>query len=156
MTTAELLSTAKDLLSTWTTESKTIEPNRLDVAIAPEHLLDAVTAMTESHWGYLITITGLDPGPATGQLEVLYHFCSGAAVTTLRVRIPRDQPNIASIKDIIPPALFFERELSEMFGIAVGDLKDGDHLFLPENWPAGVYPLRKDFQASKATEQTSD
>ena len=33
----------------------------------------------------------------------------------------------------------------EMFGVTVVDTPNPDRLFLPDEWPAGVYPLRKDF-----------
>ncbi len=149
MTTAESLDQVQSLLLEWAKESKRIEPNRLDIVIDADHLLAAVQTLTRAHWGYLVTITGLDPGAATGQLEVLYHFAEGAAVLSLRVRIPRQEATIASIQKIVPPASFFERELAEMFGIRVGELKDGDHLFLPEDWPGGQYPLRKDWTISQ-------
>ncbi|MBK8901102.1 MAG: nickel-dependent hydrogenase large subunit [Anaerolineaceae bacterium] len=35
-----------------------------------------------------------------------------------------------------------------MFGITVTDTPHTEHLFLPDDWPAEVYPLRKDFDAS--------
>ncbi len=151
MNTPELLDQATILLKEYAVETKKIEPHRLDVVINAEHLLDAVGDLVRAHWGYLISVMGLDPGPATGQLEVLYHFGEGAAVVALRVRIPREQASIPSIQGIIPPASFFERELSEMFGIRVGDIPGDAHLFLPEDWPNGSYPLRKDWKAASTT-----
>jgi formate hydrogenlyase subunit 5 len=45
----------------------------------------------------------------------------------------------------IPGATFFERELSEMFGITVVGTPNPDRLFLPDQWPTDAPPLRKDF-----------
>jgi membrane-bound hydrogenase subunit beta len=45
---------------------------------------------------------------------------------------------------MIPGALFSEREKQEFFGITVKDIPDGRRLFLPEDFPQGVYPWRKD------------
>ena len=42
-------------------------------------------------------------------------------------------------------ATFFERELSEMFGITVVGTPNPDRLFLPDDWPTDAPPLRKDF-----------
>ena len=64
----------------------------------------------------------------------------------LRVGLGRDRPVIPTICNIIPSASFFERELSEMFGITVEGTPNPARLFLPDEWPAGVYPLRKDYQ----------
>ncbi len=89
---------------------------------------------------------------------MLYHFCEGAAIATLRVRLPRAEPKLVSISGLIPAAAFFERELSEMFGISIPDASYPEHLFLPEDWPSGVFPLRKDFQmaTSQAATKTEE
>jgi Ni,Fe-hydrogenase III component G len=46
---------------------------------------------------------------------------------------------------VVPGAEVFERELREMFGIEITGLHTPDRLYLPDDWPAGVYPMRKDF-----------
>jgi Ni,Fe-hydrogenase III component G len=46
---------------------------------------------------------------------------------------------------VIPGAESFERELHEMFGIEITGLHTPDRLYLPDDWPDGVYPMRKDF-----------
>ncbi len=124
----------------WTTP----EDNRLDAQVAPANLLPAVKALDNHKWGYLVAITGLDHGAAAGEMEVFYHFCCGPSVLTLRVTVPHEQAAVPSICPIIPCASVFERELAEMFGIEVYGTPDPSRLFLPDNWPEGVYPLRKD------------
>jgi Ni,Fe-hydrogenase III component G len=134
------------LLEPWAKDTRAPEPNRLDISIEALDLSSAVAALSFAHWGYLSAITGLDLGAAAGSIEVLYHFCAGAAVATLRVRTPRAAPSVPSICRIMPSASFFERELSEMFGVAVVDTPNPDRLFLPDDWPAYAYPMRKDFE----------
>src|SRR5690349_20929332 len=95
------LQQAEQLLAPWRTEGTHPETNRLDVVIASSSLRHAVTALQEAHWGYLSAITGLDLGPESGQMEALYHFCFGAAITTLRVRLPRTALTLPTIEDII-------------------------------------------------------
>ncbi len=133
-------------------------PDGLDVSITADDLREAVQILIDADWGYLITITGLDLGPEEGAMEVLYHFAQGAAVVTLSVRIGRERETavIPSICAIIPSASFFERELSEMLGITVRNTPNTDHLFLPDDWPAGVYPLRKEFMANTSTAEAKD
>jgi NADH:ubiquinone oxidoreductase subunit C len=118
----------------------------LDVTITPDELLTVIQTLLDNDWGYLATITGVDLGVEAGQIEVLYHFCHGAAVVTLSVKVPRDNAVVPSICGIIPSASFFERELIEMLGITITNTPNTDHLFLPDNWPDNVYPLRKDFE----------
>jgi len=122
----------------------TPEDNRLDARVVPVNLLPAVKTLDDHAWGYLVAITGLDGGAEVSEMEVLYHFCRGAAVLTLRVTIPRYAAAIPSICTIIPYASVFERELAEMFGIEVYGTPDPARLFLPDDWPEGVFPLRKD------------
>ena len=132
------------------------EPNRLDVNIEAGDLQKATEALLNAHWGHLSSITGLDLGVEADALEALYHFCEGPAVTTLRVRLPRHGSQIESVSKLIPAAGFFEREMAEMFGITVTGMPDSTHLFLPEDWPDGVYPLLKDFDIEKSKPQAGN
>jgi NADH:ubiquinone oxidoreductase subunit C len=125
---------------------KITEPavHRVDAYLDPGRLLPAVKSLHDARWGYLSAITGLDD-LKSNEIEVLYHFCHRAAVATLRVRIPRDKATIPSICSIKAGATFFERELSEMFGIDVLGTPNPDRLFLPDEWPTDKPPLLKDF-----------
>ena len=145
MSTETLLKTAGELLAPFALETTPIEPDRLDIALTPDALLPAVQALISAHWGYLSAITGLDHGPEAGEMEVLYHFCSAAAIVTLRVRVPRGEPCVPSVCALIPYAILYERELMEMLGVTVTNIPNSERLFLPDDWPEGVYPLRKDF-----------
>jgi NADH:ubiquinone oxidoreductase subunit C len=152
----EAIQTAQDLLNMWTSGMSTPDLSRLDVVLAPKDLKPAVKILQKAHWGYLSAITGLDhpPLPASpdgkqpaqdGSLEMLYHFCEGAAILTLRVSVPYARPAIPSICDILPYATLYEREAIEMFGATFRGTPNTDHFVLPEDWPSGVYPLRKSF-----------
>jgi NADH:ubiquinone oxidoreductase subunit C len=168
MTTETVLQNGAALLTPWAKGQRTPEANRLDVLIHAPDLLACVKALLDARWGYLVAITGLDyvgksaaafaqdarwlslveagaPAAPEGVLEVLYHFSDGPAMLTLRMLLLRDRAAIASVCGLIPSASFFERELSEMFGIQVVNTPDPKRLFLSDDWPAEVYPLRKDF-----------
>jgi Ni,Fe-hydrogenase III component G len=154
MDTQQALQTAETLLQPIVSQFARPAPERLDAAVAAAQLPAAVEALTRARFGYLSAITGLDHPPAppkagevaaAGHVEALYHFCSGAAVVTLRVMVPYDEARVPSICHLIPSATLFERELGEMIGITVEGTPVPDHLLLPENWPDGVYPLRKSF-----------
>jgi len=138
------LEAARDLLRAWTQTAQTPEANRLDIVVTAGDLLAAVDALKTSRWGYLSAITGLDHGREMPSLEVLYHFCSDAAIVTLRVSAPRENPSVPSICHLMPCEVVFEAELAEMFGIRVVGIPDDDRLFLPDDWDETVYPLRKD------------
>jgi len=122
----------------------------LDLDVEADELLAIIAALLDNEWGYLATITGVDLGPEAGIIELLYHFCHGTAVVTLVVKLPRDNAVVPSVCGIIPSASFYEREVAEMLGVTITNTPNTDHLFLPDNWPDGVYPLRKDFHMPTA------
>jgi NADH:ubiquinone oxidoreductase subunit C len=156
---ADVLQKGEEILNGIAKEIKRPEDNRVDVIIEPRQLLDAAKALTDNSWGYLSAITGLDHAKLTettpegkkvysqteGDVEVLYHFCNGAAVITLRVTLPYQHAEIDSVCGILPLATLYEREASELFGITFKNTPDSSKLLLPDDWPAGIYPLRKAF-----------
>jgi ech hydrogenase subunit E len=146
---------AETLLAPWTKGTATPEANRLDVTIATSDLPAAAQAIADADWGYLIAITGLDPGPKTGELEVLHHFGAGPDIVTLRTRTPRDQASVPSICSAYVYAENYERELAEMFGITVEGSPNPSRLYTSDDWPNDLYPLRKDFDPKKAPLRTS-
>jgi Ni,Fe-hydrogenase III component G len=144
MTPEVLLDTAQQLLTEWAKATTKPTANRLDVQIEAADLPQAAQVLRQARWGFLTAITGLDD-IKTNELEALYHFVNGAANVNLRVRIPRENASIPSVCSSFTGATFFERELSEMFGITVVGTPNPDRLFLPDQWPTDSPPLRKDF-----------
>jgi NADH-quinone oxidoreductase subunit D len=154
MNTETALQNAQALLSAWIRQSSAPEQNRLDLMVLPEHLPAAVQALSAEPWGYLSAITGLDLGVEAGEIECLYHFCQAAAIVTLRVRTPRQAARLPSICSILPYASLYERELMEMFGVDIPDAPNKERLFTPDDWPSGIYPLRKDSQPQEVLAQS--
>ena len=119
-------------------------PRRIFVRVAPADLVAAVTLLRDGYdCAFLSTITGLDAGEA---FELLYHFASPVTTVHVRTAVPRTDPRLPSICPVIPGAVLYERELQEMFGIVVEGIPDGRRLNLPDYWPDGVFPLRKDWK----------
>lgn len=154
METGTALQKAEELVKPWTKESVKPFENRLDVTILPQDFVPAVKALQDARWGYLSAITGVDrPGESEGDghVEVLYHFCEGAAILTLKANLPYQNPVIDSVCGLIPSATLYEREVIEMFGVTINNTPNSDHLLLPDGWPEGVYPLRKSFNGFNAS-----
>ncbi len=148
MDTTTLLQSAQSLLSPYTERVETPEAERLDVYIPAEKIVEAVQAMVDAGGWHLSAMTGLDiPQSATseGAIEILYHFCQGPAVVTLRIQVPYGLPEAPSICGVIPAATLYERELIEMFGVILDGTPVRARLLLPDDWPDWVYPLRKSF-----------
>jgi len=143
------LERAAESLTLWANNPQTTEAHRLDVDVDASHLLDAIAALRQMRWGYLAAITGVDLGAESGWLEVLYHFAHRADVLTLRVKIPRENAAIDSVCGLIPGAVLYEMELREMLGVNVRGLNVEGYLFLADDWPSDVHPLRKDADLTK-------
>lgn len=125
-------------------------PRRIFIKLKVEDLLAAVSWLkTEMGITHLSTISGVDLGQT---FEVLYHFASNFTCLNLRTEIPRAEPRLPSICELIPGAVLYERELQDMFGIVVENIPDGRTLLLPDDWPEGNYPLRKDWKYERPPE----
>jgi Ni,Fe-hydrogenase III component G len=154
MNTQTVLETSRLVLEEWTERFETPADNRLDVYLRDvKDLVPAVVGLLVKRLGYLAAITGLDPDAEAPMLEILYHFCKGPAVVTLRVNVPKDNAEIASLCEVLPSAEPQERELREMFGVEVIGLRNPEFLYLPDDWDQADYPLRKDFVAVSAVEK---
>jgi len=51
---------------------------------------------------------------------------------------------VDSIAPVIKGAEWIEREINELLGVTFKNHPDMKHLILPEDWPEGKYPLRRD------------
>ncbi len=80
---------------------------------------------------------------------------TGSQVIVLQVRIDRDKPTVPSLAMLVPGAMVYERELKDLFGIMPVGHPDLRRQAVPEDWPADVYPLRKDTKFSKDEEATA-
>lgn len=117
----------------------------LDVTVPVARVVEAVKILDDAMF-MIEAITGVD-WLAERQLEVVYDFThveSGERVA-LRVRIPRDQPELPTISHIYGGANWHERETHDFFGIIFTGHPQLIPLLLPED--ARFHPLRKDFTA---------
>jgi len=78
--------------------------------------------------------------------EVLYHFSHDQTGTVLTVKAlirDRENPSVESLGQFIPGVLWIEREMHDLMGIEFRNHPDMRRLILADDWPEGVYPLRK-------------
>jgi Ni,Fe-hydrogenase III large subunit/Ni,Fe-hydrogenase III component G len=94
---------------------------------------------------YVISI-GVDDRPYSGKFMVAHNFAFDpdhllCSVLTL---LPADDPRIDSITEAVPAASWAEREMRDLVGIEPVGHRYLKRLVLPDGWPDGVHPLRKD------------
>jgi NADH-quinone oxidoreductase subunit C len=116
----------------------------LDATVAPNQVVAAAEALGEQ--GFAIdTITGVD-WMTEGQMEVVYDYFHPVKGTraVVRTRIPRDNPELATISNIFPGANWHERETHDFFDIRFTGHPNLTPFLLPED--ADFHPLRKDYK----------
>lgn len=150
MTDAELIERIKQDLGAKVLDVTTPDRRRIFLKVAPADLVGALALLRDAYgFTHLSTVSGVDKGET---FEILYHFATAETTLHVRTEIPKDSPHITSITPVIPGAILYERELQDMFGIIVDHLPDPRPLVLPDDWPAGNYPLRKDWKYERPEE----
>ena len=114
-----------------------------EATVAPDQVVFAAEQLDKEGLS-LDTITGVD-WMAEGQMEVVYDYFHPAKAlrVVVRTRIPRDNPEIATIQKVFPGANWHERETHDFFGIRFLGHPNLTPFLLPED--ATYHPLRKDF-----------
>ena len=79
------------------------------------------------------------------RIEVVYHLYSYRYRhgCVLKVKLPRDDPTVATVEEIWKSANWMEREIFDLLGVTFEGHSDMRRILMPEDWPG--YPLRKDF-----------
>jgi NADH-quinone oxidoreductase subunit C len=91
-----------------------------------------------------VIATGID---SDNCFEVLYHYShdeTGCVVTLKAFIRDRQKPEIESITPFLPGAEWIEREMHDILGINFKNHPNLRRLILADDWPEGVYPLRKE------------
>jgi NADH-quinone oxidoreductase subunit C len=122
---------------------------RRDYALSGRHLeiqaerdqVVAIARMARKAGLFLEAITAIDftDGP-----QVIYLFNSYAAPSRVQVRVQlRSKESLSTISSVYDAALWYEREVFDLFGIRFDNHPGLRRLLLPED--ADFHPLRKDF-----------
>lgn len=125
----------------WQTE------NQVTVTVKLDALPEAVRTLYYEHDGWLSTMVGNDERSLNGCFALYYVLSMEGAEkchVIVHALIPEDKPEFPSVTPKVPAAVWYEREVRDMFGLYPVGLPDERRLVLPDDWPAGLYPLRKD------------
>lgn len=90
-----------------------------------------------------VIATGIDSDDC---FEVLYHYSydqTGCVITLKAFIRDREKPAIESITPFLLAAEWIEREIHDIFGIDFINHPNLRRLILSDDWPQGVYPMRK-------------
>jgi len=134
-----MLAQSKDIL-----DLKVTSPRRILAVTLPENYRSAVEAIVGMGINHVVALTAID---MESGFELQLQLGSGTIVS-LKVILPAESPELATVSDLLPAASFHEREVHDIMGINFKNSPDQSRLILPDDWPSGVYPLRKSFTAT--------
>lgn len=120
-----------------------IEPAALDQVCSQLH------RHPSTYFDMLSCITGIDNGPGSGTMEVVYHLYSIPfdKHLAIKVTVPRAEPEVPTVSHIWKTADWHERETFDLLGIRFIGHPDLRRILLPADWIG--HPLRKDYKAQE-------
>ncbi|MDE1827668.1 MAG: NADH-quinone oxidoreductase subunit C [Candidatus Micrarchaeota archaeon] len=121
--------------------------------INSEKLRETLEKMHRDGYKYLVKLTAVD---YTDRIEVLYFIrnMDNGKEEIVRFDLSTKNPHIPTVLDLYLAADWYERELSEMFGIKI-EGRNAKRLLL-EKWDGKDPPMRKSFIWSKPYEGMKD
>lgn len=124
-------------------------PGEVRIAVPLDQLPAACAAVMQEHSARLATMIGEDARAELGGFRLTYIFAPAAGGwVTIETTVPADEPAFPSVTPVIPAAHWYEREVQDLLGLQPVGHPDPRRLVLHDDWPDGVYPLRKDFDPS--------
>ena len=114
--------------------------------VSLEEIVGVVTELYAEHSLSLKTITAADERTEHGCFKIFYVFSAPQENTFIVPFVSlRDTEEFPSCAEVIHEAWNYERKIQTFFGLTPVGHPDPRPLILHENWPTGVFPLRKDF-----------
>jgi NADH-quinone oxidoreductase subunit D len=128
---------------------QTPQPRKIFIRVDKEVHREALKILLdEDESAGISAITGVDLGET---IELMYHVRTHGVIFTIRTELPKGDARIKSITDLIPGANFHERETADLLGVTFEGHPNQKRLILPDSWPKGLFPLRKDADITHVT-----
>jgi len=136
-------------------EAASPRPLRVFTAFAEPGAFEAALRCARQELGYHKGkhIVGTDEGEQIGISYILSN--DENVLLVLRERVPKRAPQVRSMGDLYPSLVLHERELVDLFGVQVSGRPEGPRYPLPDCWPEGQYPLRKEWNPAYFNKQTA-
>lgn len=118
--------------------------NRMYISCDAGNAFSANKFLFESLGARFVIATGID---CVSHFEIHYHYSydQTGLVITLKTKVnDRERPSAESITPFLPAAEWIEREIHDLLGIDFKGHPNLRRLILSDDWPEGVYPLRKE------------
>jgi NADH-quinone oxidoreductase subunit C len=118
---------------------------RATIQVSPPAVRPSLQKLRDRGYRFLASVHGVDYYPEEPRLGVLYELLDMDAVDRIavKVRVPTDDPRVASVVDMWPTANHQEREVYDMFGVVFEGHPDLRRILMPEDYEG--HPQRRDF-----------
>jgi Ni,Fe-hydrogenase III large subunit/Ni,Fe-hydrogenase III component G len=119
--------------------------NLIICPVPVEEIVQVCASLYHEHGLPLKTITVIDERSESGCFRILYLFGLPREHAFLApfIRVTQEFPTLTTT---IHEASTYERKIKTLFGLKPVNHPDPRSLILHENWPADMFPLRKDFE----------
>jgi Ni,Fe-hydrogenase III component G len=147
MTSTEWIGEVRDHLGEQVLSVEERTPGRLYAELQPEAVVPAADWLFNERGARFVITVGVDRRPLNGHFKALHIFSLDVdqLFLTLCTELNGEAPEIDSITPRVPAANWAERELHDVIGVKLRGHPDPRRLVLADDWPEGVFPLRKDF-----------
>ena len=139
--------------------SAVVEPRagELTLVASPAALPALVDAVMEGLSGRLVSLFATDERTVDGRFHLHHVWSLSALRSFLHVSTPLETgaSSFPSIAAKYPAANWFEREVMDLFGLTPDGHPNPARVALHDDWPEGVWPLRKDFPIDGAVPRVS-
>lgn len=121
--------------------------DQVTVTVPKDMLPDVVEFLYYGRGGWLPNMVANDERPINGNYALYYLLSmeeSDPGFVTVRAEVDPYSMEYPSVTPRVPACVWSEREAFDLFGLRAQGLPDERRLVLPDDWPADLYPLRKD------------
>ena len=121
--------------------------DQVTVTVPKDMLPDVVEFLYYGRGGWLPNMVANDERPINGSYALYYLLSmeeSDPGFVTVRAEVDPQSMEYPSVTPRVPACVWSEREAFDLFGLRAQGLPDERRLVLPDDWPADLYPLRKD------------
>ncbi|MCZ7554300.1 MAG: hypothetical protein B6D39_12205 [Anaerolineae bacterium UTCFX2] len=130
-------------------------PDQVTLTVDLNTLPAIVSWLYYQQGGWLAVVAANDERPLNGNFALYYVLSvegngsepaqnSDKCYMVVRGLVPPYQPEFPAVTPHVPAAVWYEREVRDMFGLQPVGIQDERRLVLPDDWPEDLYPLRKD------------
>ncbi len=126
-------------------------PDQVTITVDLNHLPEIVEHAYYREGGWLSSVVGNDERELNGFFALYYVLSMEQDQNpetntwlTVRALVPPAEPEFPSVTPLVPAAVWYERDVRDLFGLTPVGHPDPRRLALPDDWPDDLHPLRKD------------